>query len=217
MDSLGSIKNHLKKAGIIAILRGQNPSIMFERGVSLAKMGCTAIEVTLDSKEPLHILRRLRAALPDSVLIGVGTITRRRQIQACVEAGASFALSPTLPEGMVEDCHANGILAIPGVRNVGELQVARDAGAEIVKLFPSTEWRPKQLDDVGIPWIPVGGVDQNSIWTWFDAGAWCIGMGANLCGSDLSQEGKGNQEWSGIEAQRARDMFMELQRRHSTA
>ena len=215
LSPLVSTKNRLKNAGIIAILRGQNPLTLFDRGIALAKIGCTAIEVSLDSKDALQIIQRLRTELPDTVQIGVGTILERNQIQACAKAGATFALSPTFPEGMIEDCHANDILAIPGVSTLVELHIAQNAGAQIVKLFPSTEWIPEELDDVEIPWIPVGSIDNESIWTWLDAGAWCVGMGANLCGSDLSQEGIGTKDWVGNEAQLARDIFMELQHRHN--
>ena len=215
VSPLVSTKNRLKNAGIIAILRGQNPLTLFHRGIALAKIGCTAIEVSLDSKDALQIIQRLRTELPDTVQIGVGTILERNQIQACAKAGATFALSPTFPEGMIEDCHANDILAIPGVRNLDELHIAQNAGAQIVKLFPSTEWISEELDDVEIPWIPVGSIDNESIWTWLDAGAWCVGMGANLCGSDLSQEGIGTKDWVGNEAQLARDIFMELQHRQN--
>ncbi len=217
MNPLISIKKRLKDAGVIAILRGQNPSKIFERGIALANLGCTAIEVTLDSKEPLRTIQRLRTALPESVLIGAGTVLDRGQIENCVEAGAMFALSPKFPEGMIEECLSYGILAIPGVRNMTELQVALDAGAEVVKLFPSTEWTIEQLEDVEISWIPVGGVDQNSIWPWLDAGAWCVGMGTNLCGSDLSRLENDTMDWAENEAQRARDIFMELQRRRNVA
>lgn len=178
-------------------------------------MGYSAIEVTLDSKEPLQILQKLRAALPDSVLLGVGTVLDREQIEDCAKAGATFALSPVFPEGMIEDCHVNNMLAIPGVSNLAELNIAQNSGAELVKLFPSTEWSLEQLDDVDIPWIPVGGVDQNSIWPWLESGAWCVGMGSNLCGSDLKQGGTDSNDWVEDEAQRARDIFMELQRRQT--
>ncbi len=217
MNPLTLTKNRLKEAGVIAILRGQAPSKLFQRGIALAEMGYTAIEVTLDSKDALETIERLRKALPDSVLIGAGTILNHGQIEGCIDAGVTFALSPTFPEGMIEGCHSNGILAIPGVRNVSELRLAQQAGAQIVKLFPSSEWTPEQLDDVSIPWIPVGGIDHQSIWPWLDAGAWCVGMGANLCGSDLDQEGNDNLDWIQNQEQQARDIFMELQRRHNTA
>ena len=210
-----SILNHLKEAGIIAILRGQNPDRMIQRGLALAEMGCTAIEVTLDSSRALEIVEALRQDLPPSVRIGVGTLTEAEQVIPCVRVGAEFALSPRNPEGVIQHSHAAGLLFVPGVSNPTELEVAVTEGAHIAKLFPSTEWTPEQLASVSLPWMPVGGVDTQSVWQWLDNGAWCVGMGSNLCGSDLSDEENESSTWPESEEQTARDIFMELQRRRN--
>jgi Entner-Doudoroff aldolase len=217
----------LKEAGVIAILRGPNPERMYERGIQLAEMGCKAIEVTLDSPRALEIVEALRRDLdPRDVLIGVGTLLDVTMAEACGLAGAEFALSPVNPSGMVSFCHMNGILAIPGVGSLDELFKASQGGARIAKLFPSTAWdvdilaaAPEAIRN--IPWMPVGGVDRKSAWKWLDAGAWCVGMGTHLCGSDLSidpsEDPRGSElgvvDWRQKEGPRARGMFMELQRR----
>ena len=215
--SLKSTLAHLKQAGIVAILRGHNRGRMIERGVALAEMGCTAIEVTLDSPDALEIAQALRQQLPSSVMIGVGTLLDVGQVQNCVDTGAEFALSPTHPEGMVQHCHAANMLAVPGVANSKELNQVIESGASIAKLFPSTDWTFEQLSSVTLPWMPVGGVDEQSVWSWLNAGAWCVGMGSNLCGSDLSDSDNSNNAWAESEEQKARDIFMELQRRRSDA
>ena len=208
---------HLKEAGVIAILRGQNPSRMIQRGLTLAEMGCSALEVTLDSPQALEIVKALRQQLPPTVMVGVGTLLDVGLVKSCVEAGAEFALSPTHPTEMIEHCHATDILAVPGVSNTQELEQAIAADACIAKLFPATEWTHEQLTSVSLPWMPVGGVDEKSVWQWLDAGAWCVGMGSNLCGSDLSDEEGESITWTESEEQTARDIFMELQRRRSDA
>ena len=109
------------------------------------------------------------------------------------------------------------MLAVPGVANSQELNQVIASGASIAKLFPSTDWTPEQLSSVTLPWMPVGGVDEQSVWTWLDTGAWCVGMGSNLCGSDLNDSDDPNNTWAEYEEQKARDIFMELQRRRSDA
>ena len=210
--------NRLKSAGVIAILRGHNPERMRERGLALARMGCSAIEVTLDSTHALEIVRGLRKHLGETdVMIGVGTLLDVEMIDQCVDAGAEFALSPTNPDGMIAKCHAAGLLAVPGVANSDELEAALAEGARIVKLFPSTDWSPEELASVSSAWMPVGGVNDQSVWRWLDAGAWCVGMGAHLCGSDLD-EGARYAGWDDVnEEYRARGIFMELQRRRNDA
>ena len=216
-DKIESSLNRLRDAGVIAILRGHNPQRMIQRGLALAQMGCTAIEVTLDSPHALEIVRGLRQDLDaNEVMIGVGALLDVDRIDQCVDAGAEFALSPTNPDGMIAKCHTAGLLAVPGVANSGELDAALAEGAHIVKLFPSTDWSPEQLTGITSPWMPVGGVDETSIWRWMDAGAWCVGMGAHLCGTDLD-EGANYDGWLKNEEYRARGIFMELQRRRNDA
>ena len=209
--------NRLRDAGVIAILRGNNPERMHQRGLALAQMGCTAIEVTLDSPHALEVVRGLRQDLDvNEVMIGVGTLLDLEIIEQCVNAGAEFALSPTNPDGMISKCHAAGLLAVPGVADSDELDAALAEGAHIVKLFPSTDWSPEEMASVTSPWMPVGGVNEVSVWSWIDAGAWCVGMGTHLCGSDLN-EGAMNEGWLENEEYRARGIFMELQRRRNDA
>ena len=217
-SSIGaSTLNRLKDAGIIAILRGKNSEKMYQRGLALAEMGCTAIEVTLDSPNAMEIVERLRLDLnSNDVVIGVGTLLDVEMIGLCVDAGAEFALSPSNPDGMIAKCHAAGLLAVPGVANSDELADALAEGARIVKLFPSTNWSLGELSSVSSAWMPVGGVDEQSVWSWLDAGAWCVGMGAQLCGSDLNDDVDG-ATWLENEEQRARGIFMELQRRRTDA
>ena len=212
-----AILTHLKDAGIIAILRGQNRNRMIERGIALSEMGCKAIEVTLDSPDALEIVDTLRKKLPDSVMVGVGSLTDLNLIDDCIQAGAEYALSPIHPNGMVQHCHTANLLAIPGVSNAHELNDAISNGARIAKLFPSTEWNPEHIPKQTIPWMPVGGVNSQNIWQWLDAGAWCVGMGSNLCGSDLNDDSKDSTSWVDSEEQVARGMFKELQRRRNDA
>ena len=212
-----AILTHLKDAGIIAILRGQNRSRMIERGIVLSEMGCKAIEVTLDSPDALEIGATLRRELPDSVMVGVGSLTDLNLIDDCIHAGAEYALSPIHPQGMIQQCHAANLLAIPGVSNIQELEDAISKGARIAKLFPSTEWNAEHIPKQTIPWMPVGGVDSQNIWQWLDAGAWCVGMGTNLCGSDLNEGCEDSTSWVDSEEQVARGMFKELQRRRNDA
>jgi len=217
-SGIESTLNRLRNAGVIAILRGHNPERMQERGLSLARMGCSAIEVTLDSTHALEIVRGLRKHLGETdVMIGVGTLLDVEMIDQCVDAGAEFALSPTNPNGMIAECHAAGLLAVPGVANSDELDDALAEGARIVKLFPSTDWSPEELASVSSAWMPVGGVNDQSVWHWLDAGAWCVGMGTHLCGSDLDDSAR-YAGWDDVDEEyRARDIFMELQRRRNDA
>jgi 2-dehydro-3-deoxyphosphogalactonate aldolase len=87
--------------------------VAIARGIELAEMGCGALEITMDSTDCLKILKALVAAVGDKVLVGVGTVEDKMQIEAVADAGARFALAPVNPYGMVQAAHARGVLAMP--------------------------------------------------------------------------------------------------------
>jgi len=220
----------LKQAGIIAILRGNNPERMYERGHDLVELGCRALEVTLDSPGALDVLNSWNQDFGDDIILGVGTLMDPNQAEDCVNAGAKFALSPVNPAGFANMCSMHGVLGIPGVATLDELNKAQQGGARIAKLFPSTSWSVDALQYAptnirNLPWIPVGGVDRKSCWKWMEAGAWAVGMGTNLCGSDLAidpmDDPRGSElglrDWRQREGPRARGIFMELERRRDSA
>ena len=218
--------DHLKRAGIIAIVRGNDPERMYERGHDLVELGCRALEVTLDSPRALDVLYSWSQDFDDEVILGVGTLLDPNEAEECVNAGAKFALSPVNPAGFVNMCSMHGVLGIPGVATLDELFKAQQGGARIAKLFPATSWNVEALQYApptikSLPWIPVGGVDRKSCWKWMEAGAWAVGMGTHLCGSDLAidpiNDPRGSElglrDWRQREGPRARGIFMELERR----
>tara|TARA_B100001996_G_scaffold348437_1_gene306592 strand:- start:887 stop:1600 length:714 start_codon:yes stop_codon:yes gene_type:complete len=212
VNNMQQVIERIREAGVIAILRGNNPGRLEKRAFELVNLGCKAIEVTLDSPSALDIVRKLSAEMnPEEVVIGVGTLLNIELIDDCIQAGAKFALSPVSPPHMIERCHEKGLLAIPGVSTPDEMSEAIKRGAQIIKLYPSSNWELDMLSGIDTPWIPVGGVNQYNIDEWLENGAFCVGMGTHLCGSDLDCDGE--DDWGQEEAQVARGIFKELQRR----
>jgi hypothetical protein len=113
MERVLDALERLKKAKLIAIVRAKNPDVAIARGIELAEMGCGALEITMDSTDCLKILKALVKAVGHKVLVGVGTVEDKMQIEAVADAGARFALAPVNPYGMVQAAHARGVLAMP--------------------------------------------------------------------------------------------------------
>jgi 2-dehydro-3-deoxyphosphogalactonate aldolase len=65
---------------VVAILRTNNPEVALRRGIELADMGCTALEVTVDSVGFFDLVTRLRAVLGDRCLVGAGTVTNHDEV-----------------------------------------------------------------------------------------------------------------------------------------
>ncbi|MGI8825860.1 MAG: bifunctional 4-hydroxy-2-oxoglutarate aldolase/2-dehydro-3-deoxy-phosphogluconate aldolase [Chloroflexota bacterium] len=76
-----------------------------------------------------------------------------------------------------------------------EVAQALDAGAEAVKLFPTSTAGPRHLRALRGPFpqlqvIPTGGIDVGDLHAWFAAGALAIGVGSELVPRSLVQEGQ---------------------------
>lgn len=119
------------------------PVIVFdqvEQAVPLAQAllagGIRVLEVTLRTPVALEGIRRIRFAVPDAI-VGTGTVTNPAELQASVDAGAMFAVSPGLTPELLAAAKDAPISLLPGVMTPSELMLARDAGFTHLKLFPA--------------------------------------------------------------------------------
>jgi 2-dehydro-3-deoxyphosphogluconate aldolase/(4S)-4-hydroxy-2-oxoglutarate aldolase len=77
---------------------------------------------------------------------------------------------------------------MPGCGTLTEIAKAEELGAEIVKIFPASQiGGPSFIKNIKgpCPWtniLPTGGVKptQENLSEWFNAGAFCVGMGSQL-------------------------------------
>jgi 2-dehydro-3-deoxyphosphogluconate aldolase/(4S)-4-hydroxy-2-oxoglutarate aldolase len=139
-----------------------------------------------------QLIKWSRAELPDLVL-GVGTIVDAGTCSLYIQLGAKFIVSPLLNEDMAGVCNRRKILWIPGCATASEINKAEELGAEIVKLFPGpTVGGAKFLKAFlgPCPWsniMPSGGVSptHENLKEWFDAGAFCVGMGSQMITKEI--------------------------------
>ncbi len=134
-----------------------------------------------------ELVKWSRRLMPDLVL-GVGTVVDAGTCSLYIQLGAKFIVSPLLNEDMARVCNRRKILWIPGCATASEIGRAEELGAEVVKLFPGpTVGGAKFLKAYlgPCPWsniMPSGGVSPTleNLSEWFEAGAFCVGMGSQL-------------------------------------
>src|SRR5204862_199135 len=110
--------------------------------------------------------------------------------EAAIEAGAEFVVSPAFDAEVVAMTLRHGKLSIPGALTPTEILRAWDAGADVVKVFPSTALGPQYFRDLLAPMpqlklMPTGGVDIRNVGEWIKAGAVCVGAGSSMIPKDL--------------------------------
>lgn len=131
-------------------------------------------------------------SMPD-LIMGVGTVVEPGTCSLYIQLGAKFIVSPLLNEEMAKVCNRRKVLWIPGCATASEIGKAEELGAEVVKLFPGpTVGGAKFLKAYlgPCPWsniMPSGGVSPSmeNLKEWFEAGAFCVGMGSQLISKEI--------------------------------
>jgi 2-dehydro-3-deoxyphosphogalactonate aldolase len=171
---------------LIAILRGLEPGQALEVGELLVEAGFPAIEVPLNSPEPLTSIRRLADAFGGRVLIGAGTVLSVADVGRIADAGGRLVVMPHGDGAVISEAKRLGLACTPGVATPTEAFAALDAGADALKLFPAEAlppavlraWRAVLPKDCWL--MPVGGITPEAMAPYRAAGADGFGLGSAL-------------------------------------
>jgi 2-dehydro-3-deoxyphosphogalactonate aldolase len=178
--------NPTTATGLVAILRGIAPAEVVDIGHALADEGFAAIEVPMNSPEPLRSIELLAAAVGTRCMVGAGTVTSVEDLIRTESAGARIIVAPNTDAEIIAEAVSRGLIPYPGVATPTEAFVAIKAGARSLKLFPSDILGiggMKAIQAVlppGIEMLPVGGVDESNLAAWAAAGAGGAGIGSCL-------------------------------------
>ena len=171
--------------GIVAVIRSPDSQQLVEVARALADGGVSVVEITLSVPNALEVLRQVRQALGERVLLGAGTVLDAETARAVLLAGAEYIVAPTLNLDVIRLCQRYDKLVMPGAFTPTEILTAWEAGADIVKVFPADVVGPAFFKALRGPLpqvrlMPTGGVDLNTAAAFLKAGACCLGVGGQL-------------------------------------
>ncbi|CUA83670.1 Entner-Doudoroff aldolase [Gulbenkiania indica] len=126
----------MRKGPVIPVIVVNDAAVAVDLAHALVAGGMTVLEVTLRTKAALAAMRRMRDELPD-VIVGAGTLRTRPQMEAALDAGAQFCVSPGLTPELASAARSAGVPFIPGVATPSEAMHAQDEGFLVQKLFPA--------------------------------------------------------------------------------
>jgi 2-dehydro-3-deoxyphosphogluconate aldolase/(4S)-4-hydroxy-2-oxoglutarate aldolase len=171
--------------GIVAVVRSPDSQQLVDVVRALAEGGVTVAEITMTVPDALGVLRQVRQALGDRVLLGAGTILDPETARAAILAGAEYIVAPTVNHEVIRLCQRYDKLVMPGAFTPTEILTAWEAGADIVKVFPAEVVGPAFFKALRGPLphirlMPTGGVDLTTAAAFLKAGACCLGIGSQL-------------------------------------
>jgi 2-dehydro-3-deoxyphosphogluconate aldolase / (4S)-4-hydroxy-2-oxoglutarate aldolase len=187
----------IRDTGIIAIIRAQRSEMLISAADAIRQGGVSVVEVTMTTPGALAIISQAATQF-GKVLFGAGTVLDAESARAAILAGAGFIVSPHIDLGTIALCNRYGIPVIPGGYTPTELLSARQAGADLIKLFPADVGGPKLVKAILAPLpqlelVPTGGVDLNNAAEFIRAGAAALGVGSSLISQALLDSGDMNE------------------------
>ena len=191
---------------LVAILRGVKPDEVEGIGEALVAAGIDAIEVPLNSPEPLDSIARLSRAFGADALIGAGTVLTRGEVEQVNEAGGRLVVSPNMEADVIAHARALGMVSLPGIFTPTEAFAALRAGADGLKIFPASLMGPAGVKAIRAVLPPatqvyaVGGVDETNMGDWLDAGTDGFGIGSALYKPGISAADVGRRARAFVDA-----------------
>lgn len=181
----------IKRQKIIAIIRGIPVTDIRNTVEALMKGGINLVEVTFDHtseegrENTIQCFDALTKAYGDQLFIGAGTVLTPEEVVISSTHGAKFIISPNTDVEVIKRTKALGLVSIPGALTPSEVLVAKEAGADIFKLFPAGDLGISYIKSIKAPLAHVmiavvGGVNEDSIGEFVRAGAEAVGIGSNL-------------------------------------
>src|SRR5712691_5368325 len=171
--------------GIVAGVRSPDSQQLVEVARALADGGVSVVEITMSVPNALEVLRQVRQALGERVLLGAGTVLDPETARAALLAGAEYIVAPAVNLDVIRLCQRYNKLVMPGALTPTEILAAWEAGADIVKVFPAEVVGPAFFKALRGPLpqirlMPTGGVDLTTAASFLKAGACCLGVGGQL-------------------------------------
>ncbi len=104
-------------------------------GEALVAGGLRALEVTLRTPVALDVIREI--AKVKNAVVGAGTVLSKQDLEAAIEAGARFIVSPGLTESLARAAIEVGIPFLPGIATASDIMRGLNLGLNRFKFFPA--------------------------------------------------------------------------------
>jgi 2-dehydro-3-deoxyphosphogluconate aldolase/(4S)-4-hydroxy-2-oxoglutarate aldolase len=185
MPTKADVLQRMQEVGLVPVLRAESEEQALALAAAIAAGGVMVLEVTMTVPNAVKVLARLVRDQPD-MLIGAGTVLDPETARICMLEGAQFIVSPTLNVRTVELCRRYSLPVLPGALTPTEIVTAWQAGADVIKVFPAGSMggapylRSLKAPLPQIELIPTGGVSLANAADFLRAGAFALGVGADL-------------------------------------
>jgi 2-dehydro-3-deoxyphosphogluconate aldolase/(4S)-4-hydroxy-2-oxoglutarate aldolase len=176
----------IRDVGLVPVIRADSPESAGQVIEAIRAGGVPILEITMTVPGAVGLIADVTRRYGNDVVVGAGTVLDAETARACILAGASFVVSPSLNLDTIACCRRYGVAVLPGALTPTEVVTAWQAGADMVKVFPAgavggasyIKALKAPLPQVDL--VPTGGVSLKTAVDFIKAGASALGVGADL-------------------------------------
>ncbi|HKX79149.1 MAG TPA: bifunctional 4-hydroxy-2-oxoglutarate aldolase/2-dehydro-3-deoxy-phosphogluconate aldolase [Novosphingobium sp.] len=186
---MSDIERIMRMAPVIPVLVIEDAAHAVPIARALVAGGLPVLEVTLRTPAALDVIRAMKQV--EGAVVGAGTVLNPADLDAALQAGSEFIVSPGLTETLGRAAISSGVPFLPGTANASDVMLGLDLGLTRFKFFPAeASGGVAALKAIAAPFgqarfCPTGGVTQASApqWLALDAvlcvgGSWLVPKGA---------------------------------------
>ncbi|WP_024816524.1 bifunctional 4-hydroxy-2-oxoglutarate aldolase/2-dehydro-3-deoxy-phosphogluconate aldolase [Methylopila sp. 73B] len=191
----------LAQAPVIPVLTFDDAASGVATAKALRDGGLPVLEVTLRTPKSLEALQAIVSEV-EGVTVGAGTVLETEHVQAAIQAGAEFLVSPGVSSRLIAAGSEAPVPFLPGVATASEAMQLAERGANFAKFFPAgPAGGPAYLKALLAPlpnlhFVPTGGVDLANAPSYLALKNVVSVGGSWVAPADLIARG----DWAGIKA-----------------
>ncbi|MBI3880811.1 MAG: bifunctional 4-hydroxy-2-oxoglutarate aldolase/2-dehydro-3-deoxy-phosphogluconate aldolase [Verrucomicrobia bacterium] len=194
MRSLSETLSLLTTPGVIPVIRTSKRAQVLPVCEALVAGGLRVLEITLTIPDALSVLAEVVAKFDGRACVGAGSILNAAQAREAIAVGAEFLVTPITRAEVADAAHAAGRPVMIGAFTPTEAQLAHEAGADLIKIFPADTLGPAYFKSLLAPMphlrlVPTGGVTLRNLADFFKAGCPAVGVGSSLLSKELIDAG----------------------------
>ena len=197
---MNALNNRISQIGVVPVIKLNHPERdAAELGRALCAGGVPVAEITFRAAGADKAIRLMKEACPD-MLVGAGTVTATSQIDAVIEAGGDFIVSPGFDPELVAYAQEKGIAVYPGCTTASEYHQALKFGLELIKFFPAEQSGGlAKIKALSAPFpqfkvMPTGGISLKNLKDYISAPVIAACGGSYMVTADLID----NNKWDEI-------------------
>ncbi|MFN2431218.1 MAG: bifunctional 4-hydroxy-2-oxoglutarate aldolase/2-dehydro-3-deoxy-phosphogluconate aldolase [Gemmatimonadota bacterium] len=175
---------HVLGEAVIGVVREDDAGDALAVALACRQGGLRTLEITFTTPRAVELIERL--AGDGGGVVAAGTLRSVADAESARVAGAGILVSPHTDERIVRYAAAHDLLMVAGAATPTEIVRAREAGADIVKVYPAPQLGgPGYIRTVrqpirDVPMLAGGPLELEDVAAYLDAGAVAVNLGGSL-------------------------------------